>query len=183
MKRQCGDCQLCCKLLPVRELGKGANTRCEHQKVHKGCGVYNGPGMPPSCSLWSCRWLVTDKTEALRRPDRSGYVIDIMPDYVTIRNDLDGSFQHVAVLQVWIDPVRPDAWRTDYAFLHYLDRLGREDGLFALMRNGSEKAIFVCPPSLSPDGKWFIDDSGVSGPPHTPGDLQKAGFAMSLTLE
>ena len=44
--RRCGDCQLCCKLLPVRELSKGASERCRHQRVGKGCTVYRQPGMP-----------------------------------------------------------------------------------------------------------------------------------------
>jgi hypothetical protein len=28
MKRQCGECQLCCKLLPVPPLNKKAGERC-----------------------------------------------------------------------------------------------------------------------------------------------------------
>ena len=31
MNRACGGCTLRCKLLPVRELKKLANTRCQHQ--------------------------------------------------------------------------------------------------------------------------------------------------------
>jgi len=181
--RSCGDCQLCCKLLPVREIAKLANTRCQHQKRGKGCGVYHTKAMPPSCKLWSCRWLVTDRTQSLRRPDRAGYVVDIMPDYVTIRNDLDGSFQHVAVIQIWVDPARPNLWRYDYDLLAYLDHMGREENLRALIRNGSNDAIFVSPPSLNPDGTWFIHESGVSGPAHTPVDYAKAGFAMTMHLE
>src|SRR5262245_54343180 len=64
--RRCGDCTLCCKLLPVRELHKKGGERCQHQKAGKGCGVYNKPAMPPSCGLWSCRWLVQpDETAEL----------------------------------------------------------------------------------------------------------------------
>jgi len=33
MNRTCGGCTLCCKLLPVRELKKPANTRCQHQRA------------------------------------------------------------------------------------------------------------------------------------------------------
>jgi hypothetical protein len=39
-QRRCGDCQLCCKLLPTREVNKPANTRCQHQRAHKGCAIY-----------------------------------------------------------------------------------------------------------------------------------------------
>jgi len=48
----------------------------------KGCAIY--AKRPMSCALWNCRWLVNDDTAELSRPDRSPYVIDIMPDYVTV---------------------------------------------------------------------------------------------------
>jgi hypothetical protein len=28
--RRCGDCQLCCKLIPLEKFGKRANQRCRH---------------------------------------------------------------------------------------------------------------------------------------------------------
>lgn len=181
--RQCGDCQLCCKLLPVRELGKGANTRCRHQKHGKGCGVYGKPAMPPSCTLWSCRWLVEDRSEDLRRPDRAGYVIDIMPDFVTVRDEETGESQHLPVLQVWVDPTRPDAWRKDKAFLDYVARLGVEEAMCALIRNGADDAIFLAPPAVNKDGTWFEHGSSVRGPTHTAADFVKAGFGMKMVME
>jgi len=82
MTRQCGDCQLCCKLLPVKSLAKLAGQRCSHQKHHKGCAVYKQLGrVSPECRLWNCRWLVADDTAELSRPDRSHYVLDLMPDF------------------------------------------------------------------------------------------------------
>ena len=61
--RNCGDCQLCCKLVPTKEINKPANTRCKHQKVGKGCGIY--AQRPFSCMVWNCRWLVNDDTADL----------------------------------------------------------------------------------------------------------------------
>ena len=75
--RHCGTCTLCCKLLPVRELEKPADTKCRHQSS-KGCGIYRRPGFPDSCHLWSCRWLVDDDTADMLRPDRAGYVLDLV---------------------------------------------------------------------------------------------------------
>ena len=66
--RRCGDCQLCCKLLPVGALGKAAGERCRHQRHHKGCAVYRKRGFPSECGAWSCRWLVEDDTADLSRP-------------------------------------------------------------------------------------------------------------------
>jgi hypothetical protein len=57
MDRQCGDCQLCCKLLPVRTLGKAAGQRCKHQRHHKGLAESGlSPYMLP---VWQQRaiWL------------------------------------------------------------------------------------------------------------------------------
>jgi hypothetical protein len=183
LRRQCGDCQLCCKLLPVRELGKGANTRCEHQRHHKGCAVYNTASQPAPCRLWSCRWLTQDKTEALRRPDRSHYVIDIMPDFVTIRDEIKGIETTLPVVQIWVDPAYPGAWKDDIAFMNYLARLGEEERMAALVRNGSEEAIFVAPPAINPDGTWFIHDSGVRDATHTPEDFLRAGYLMEFKEE
>lgn len=68
MKRICGDCQLCCKLMPVEEFDKPANCRCEHQRTGKGCAIY--ADRPMSCALWNCRWLVDTECAGLPRPER-----------------------------------------------------------------------------------------------------------------
>src|SRR5215471_20912157 len=108
--RKCGQCTLCCKLLPVREVNKAANTKCRHQSTAKGCAVYRKPGrFPLSCAAWSCQWLTEAHTAKLKRPDRSGYVIDMMPDLIVQENNKTGEKTETMVLQVWIDPARPNA--------------------------------------------------------------------------
>jgi len=163
MTRQCGDCQLCCKLVPVRELQKLAGQRCKHQAHHVGCRVYSTGTMPSSCRLWNCAWLVDESTADLRRPDRSHYVIDTVPDFVTLDPN-DGAPQtNVAVLQVWCDPGYPDAHR-DPALRAMLDRLG----VAALVRYDSKCAFFLAPPSMANDGQWHEVKSQTSGgPEHT----------------
>src|SRR4051812_46218248 len=99
--RQCGDCQLCCKLLPVPPLRKGAGEKCKHQKFGKGCTVYHTQAMPPECGFWNCRWLVGDDTADMPRPDRAHYVIDIMPDFVTVTDNVTGATQKIQVVQIW----------------------------------------------------------------------------------
>src|SRR5437660_3422800 len=129
-ERQCGDCQLCCKLLPMKggdkpqfsetiaqlvELGimtaadaramepdfyKPAGKRCPHQRHGKGCAIY--ARRPFGCRFWNCRWLVNDDTAELSRPDRSHYVIDVSPDFVTLRHDDSGEPDVVSVIQVWV---------------------------------------------------------------------------------
>ena len=61
--RTCGNRQLCCRLLPVRELAKGANVRCQHQKFGVGCAVYHRRRPFPAVALRPGR---------CRRPASSG---------------------------------------------------------------------------------------------------------------
>jgi hypothetical protein len=149
MSRACGDCQLCCKLMPVRSVGKGAHERCKHQRHHKGCAVYaNLWRVSPECKLWNCAWLGDESTAALSRPDRSHYVIDIMPDFITVNDPVQGR-QNVQVLQIWCDPDYPDAHR-DPALRAFIERRG----MAALVRYDNERAVVLMPPSMMSSGQW-----------------------------
>lgn len=148
MRRQCGDCQLCCKLLPVPEIEKPANTKCMHQRHHVGCTIYKH--LPMSCALWSCRWLVNNDTHDLSRPDRSHYVIDVMPDHVTA--ECEGVSGNIQVVQIWVDPRHPDAHR-DPALRRYLERRAAEN-IIGIVRNGASDAIVLLPPVMT-DGKHW----------------------------
>src|SRR5215471_3194906 len=121
-KRRCGGCTLCCKLLPVHhgahnDVGidlpgswhKAAGERCRHQRSGKGCAVYRKAGFPSACLFWNCRWLVSDDTDDLRRPDRAHYVIDVMPDFITLTDNETGEKHTIEVIQVWVDPDYRDA--------------------------------------------------------------------------
>lgn len=178
--RQCGDCQLCCKLLPVRELGKKADERCSHQRFKKGCAVYHRAGMPPSCALWNCRWLVNNDMDDVGRPDRSHVVVDMMPDYVTIQDNETGQQEKVQVVQVWCDPRYPDAHR-DPAFRRYLARRG-EEGIIALIRFNSRDAITIIPPAMSPDGQ-FHEIIGGQVEKRTERDMAEFLTGATLGLE
>ena len=158
-RRQCGDCQLCCKLLPTKEINKPANTRCKHQKVGKGCSVY--ANRPVSCMVWNCRWLLNDDAADLSRPDRSHYVIDLIPDYITVQQN-DGSSADIdlPVLQIWVDPNFPDAHRDPY-LRAFIERRGIENGMAALIRYGSADGFVIFPPSLSTDGEWHEQGSNL----------------------
>lgn len=170
LARKCGDCQLCCKLLPVRSLGKGAGEHCKHQRHHKGCAVYARLGqVSPECKLWNCRWLVNDDAGDLRRPDRSHYVLDIMPDYVTLEDE-DGKRTPMEVVQIWIDPDHPDAHR-DPALRAWLDRRS----LAGLVRYDSDHALVIAPPSASADGQWHERASNRNlEKPHSVVDVVRA---------
>lgn len=169
--RHCGSCQLCCKLLPVRELDKGANTRCRHQSFSKGCKVYHRPGMPISCKLWSCRWLTDEATTGLPRPDRAHYVIDIMPDFVTAKEgDMSAEIE---VIQLWVDPLYPEAHR-DPALRKYLERLCDQRGAMVLVRYNSESGFCLIPPGMNNTGKWIEHGGETSGRTHDATEILNA---------
>jgi hypothetical protein len=69
----------------IEDFDKPAGQRCPHQRHGKGCRVYEK--RPFGCTFWVCRWLVDDDTKDLERPDRSHYVIDSSPDFVTDQDD------------------------------------------------------------------------------------------------
>lgn len=146
-QRRCGDCQLCCKLLPVRALDKPASARCKYQRVGKGCLVHGKPQMPHECQLWSCRWLFDEAAKELQRPDRVHYVIDIMPDVITANG------RDLNALQVWVDPAFPDAHR-DPPLRRFLAERGEKDRMPAIIRFGSRKSFVLIPPALASDGQW-----------------------------
>lgn len=149
MTRACGSCTLCCKLVPVAELGKPGFHRCVHQRMGKGCAIY--PKRPLSCRLWNCAWLTDERTAALSRPDRVHYVIDQDLDYITLRDDDTGAIaKQIPVAQVWLDPGFPDAHR-DPALRAYLDAVG----LTALVRTSSDAAFVLVPPSVNTEGNWI----------------------------
>jgi hypothetical protein len=171
--RQCGDCQLCCKLVPVKSLAKLAGQRCSHQSHAKGCKVHaNLARVAPECKLWNCRWLTEDDTADLRRPDRSHYVIDIMPDFVTLRNDETGERTLIEVVQIWVDPNYPDAHR-DPALRAYLERRAKENKA-SIVRFDNQRGLGIFPPALSSDRQWHEVDSALRDVEHSLQDVANA---------
>lgn len=88
-ERQCGDCQLCCELLAVKERGhlpsgkpyafhKPALQRCGNQ-CETGCAIYDEDFLPISCRAFECEWLLGKFRES-DRPDRSGVVVTLKRD-------------------------------------------------------------------------------------------------------
>ena len=179
LTRRCGGCTACCKLLPTHtedprritdltvrmveqgwmtvgealmmrpDFDKPAGVRCPHQRSGKGCGIYET--RPFCCRMWNCRWLVSDDTADLRRPDRAGYVIDISPDVV--RMAPEGNPIDVQVVQVWIDPARPDAWETDKELRAYMLRRA-QDRIATMIRYDSRNSFVIFPPPIFSDGEW-----------------------------
>lgn len=115
VKRECGSCTACCRVVPVEGLGKGAGIKCTHQRS-TGCAIY--ANRPLECRLWECAWLAGAD---VKRPDHAGYVIDMADDRVKITvGDGETEFLHVRV--VWADPLRPGAWRECHKLRAWMHR-------------------------------------------------------------
>ena len=163
-ERRCNDCTLCCKLLPVRELGKPANTRCTHQRA-KGCTVYGGDDFPRSCRIWSCAWLLNADADDLPRPDRAHYVIDLTPDFV--EGAVNGRpVWRVPVVQIWVDPKHPDAHR-DPALRAWLERRAQRTPQLALVRSDSQRGLVLAPPCMTDSGQWEEQPGEGTGAEHS----------------
>lgn len=163
--RSCGSCSLCCRLLPQKELRKGANTRCQHQRhsAKGSCSIY--AKRPPSCVLWSCGWLVRADTVNLSRPDRSHVVIDIFPDVITIQQE-DAEDIDMEVIVLWVDPAHKDAWKHP-AMLAYLNKRAEEGqrqqkNIAVLVRYDSSEGLVAFPPATTGRDQWFINESQVN---------------------
>jgi len=164
MTRMCGDCSLCCRLLPVRSIGKLDGQRCKHQR-HTGCRVYHGAEFPSECRIWNRRWLV-DQAGETSRPDRSHIVIDIMPDYVRVKPDSADDFQPVEVVQCWIDPRYPDAHK-DPEFRAFVEARAAE-GILTIVRTSAKVAFILVAPCLSASKAWEEVHPQMTEETHTP---------------
>lgn len=180
MKRHCGECSLCCKLLPVPPLSKAAGESCRYQKFRKGCSVYRTANMPLECGLWTCRWLVNDDAADLSRPDRSHYVIDVMPDFISLRDNATGELTNILVVQIWVDPHHREAHR-DPALRRWLHRRA-EQGIAALIRINSREAIALFAPPFNADDGWHEMGGILEHRSHSFGEvLQALAEAPTIT--
>lgn len=160
--RQCGACTLCCKLLPVRSIAKLAGVKCVHQSS-KGCAVYHKTGFPPECGQWNCRWL-GDDTFTAQRPDRTHYVVDVLPDTVGHQEEGGAEITDIMCLQVWCDPHFREAWR-DPALIAYAER----EGMPMIVRYNSRDGIFVVPPSMTGGAGLVVMESSLDPEPSRTG--------------
>jgi hypothetical protein len=66
--KECGKCNLCCRIMGVRELDKPRNIWCQHVVKGKGCSIH--PDRPATCREFECIWLQNQDLPDEFRPDR-----------------------------------------------------------------------------------------------------------------
>jgi hypothetical protein len=109
-----------------------------------------------SCQLWSCRWLVEETTGELPRPDRSHYVIDLIPDFITMKPHDGSPVTHIEVVQVWVDPAHRLAHRAP-SFRRWLAEKNKP----AIVRYSSREGFVLFPPSMTDGRGWVEHESGL----------------------
>ena len=174
--RRCGDCTLCCKLLPVPLFEKAANERCLHQS-RKGCGIYSV--RPWVCRTFACGWLADAECTGLLRPDRGHYVIDLTPDFITLNDpDTGTTMMKVGVIQVWVDPAFPEAHR-ERRLRAYMLHMARQYHLATLVRFNATKGLAIFPPQLATDHEWHELPHGTAESEHQLSEI----LAQRMTVE
>ncbi|MFN3806390.1 hypothetical protein [Asticcacaulis sp.] len=151
--KACGECNLCCKVYDVEDVGKKAGTLCHHTRESDGCSIW---GLHPQiCQDFKCLWLKHDDLNGLWRPNTAGFVLRLEPNGTTLNVD--------------VDPARPDAWRQAPYYAQF--KLWGE----GILR--SESLVVVHAPEglyvVTPDEDLFL---------RTPkrGDILETGMEMTL---
>lgn len=86
---RCGGCTLCCDLLKVEVLGKGANERCRNCTPGKGCSIWER--RPVVCRGYVCLWHANPKFPDSLRPDRCGVLFEPVPGSKVVVANADPS--------------------------------------------------------------------------------------------
>ncbi|OYW79148.1 MAG: hypothetical protein B7Z26_08540 [Asticcacaulis sp. 32-58-5] len=148
----CGDCNMCCKVYDIDDLGKKAGDLCHHTGHVKGCGVW---GLhPKTCQDFKCLWLKHEDLNALWRPDIAGFVLRLDPNGTTLNIDVDHG--------------RANAWRAEpyYSQIKLWSEVFPTQGLVLIH---------------SKDGLWVVtptEDLNIPNPKG--GDTLETGMEDSL---
>lgn len=73
--RECGSCSMCCKLFPIPEIGKPADTWCTNFAKHRGCTIWQH--RPAVCRVFWCGWAQGMGPARIEegRPDHAGFIV------------------------------------------------------------------------------------------------------------
>lgn len=78
---ECGDCTLCCTLLPIKEMKSPAGKTCIACRNNK-CNIYNT--RPQECKDFKCLWLTSPVLGEDLRPDKCGVMFELCPEEKTV---------------------------------------------------------------------------------------------------
>ena len=70
--RNCGDCTLCCLLLPVPGVKVGINTNCQH--CTNKCEIHDK--RPNICRSFECEWILEDDMSEELKPNKCNVIFE-----------------------------------------------------------------------------------------------------------
>jgi hypothetical protein len=152
--RECGDCSLCCKLLPIaKRAGQGdfdfpfdkpAGEWCKHcAPGHGGCKIWKD-GLPNLCKAYQCLWKVNPNMPESFRPDKIRAIFDA--DTRLEKFPKEVFFDILLADEVLHPTVEAFINRTDVSFLL------RFDGI-AASRGRTEEITEAIQKQFNPEGK------------------------------
>jgi len=141
--RACGECSLCCKLLPIKKgegdngFAKPANEWCKHCEVGKGCKIY--ADRPTACRGFTCMWLCRGDVPEYWYPLKSKMVLVWVP---FIRKT-----QPQNALEIHVDPGFPNRWREEpwHSSIREASQRGLENGTFTTFLLDGKQRLLILP--------------------------------------
>lgn len=91
--KECGDCTLCCLLLPIKDANSKPNELCSHCDLKKGCKIYEK--RPQACKDFNCSWLLDDNMSGDLRPDKCNVIFE------KITNNIELALVSFEELNAW----------------------------------------------------------------------------------
>lgn len=155
--RPCGECTLCCKLLPITKnegagdanfpFDKPAGSWCPHCPTGRGgCQVFNTPEFPNLCATYLCAWKLTGKRQVLPewcRPDKIRAIFHEHPEVP--------GFPGKLIFEVIVD----SSQQLDDRLIPFLER-GADVGLSFVLTDGDMGGVLTDNPDLRKalEAKW-----------------------------
>ena len=79
---KCGDCTLCCDVLPIGEIEKPESVLCGHCILKKGCNIYKD--RPEACKNFDCMYIESDDMKIELRPDNCNVIFEKVTDNICL---------------------------------------------------------------------------------------------------
>ena len=96
-ERQCGACELCCKVMAVQELEKPKGSWCSNCDIGNGCKIYTE--RPNSCRTFYCGYLISPNLDEHWYPAKCKMIV---------LGDNGGKR-----ISVHVDADYPEAWKKE----------------------------------------------------------------------
>ncbi len=148
--RECGGCNLCCKVIAVDALEKPAGVWCKHALPGQGCTIYGSH--PDECKTFMCGWLTTPELGDEWKPSTARFAIRVTGKATYIH----------------VDPSYPGAWKKP----RYYSALKKRSE--AMWTNSGQIIVYDL------DGVTVLfPEEDIAIGSITPGDVLHAGYRAS----